>query len=197
MDYSQNFYNELSIVNIPCINFISDIGYSKFFITNYSLPFYNKETLIMRNLCCLFAYLIKKYNINYIYRLFYNTSDYDFKYLDKLNSIFNKVLLHKKFFKFFNFMPFLVKNTYKKLIKIKDNNFLIYAFFFNIEILFKYKKQYVPFFKKKKLILSNKNKDIRCVVFKTIIFADSVIFYFKLLKLNFIDLYLYKKKILN
>ena len=187
--YSKKFLNETKIMGIPHINFLTNIGLKKKFSTNFNIPFFNKEPIIMRNLCCFFAYLIKKNNNFFNYSFEIMLDDLNTFYRDKIKAIFNKIFYFKKItlnFKIFNFLIFKHFLFIKNINNIDKLNFI---FSTNFKKLFAFNKNYIPIFykyfqKKHKKYFLQKNIAVFMVKKKT-----------KFLKLKFLNTNLYNKKI--
>jgi hypothetical protein len=94
--FAQNFYNEMAILQIPTINFVTTTIIFKMQGLRYNIPVTNLNT---PNLYFIFActiWLVKKYQKGQFYDLYNFIDEIDFQYKMQLYLIYNKLYVYEQ-----------------------------------------------------------------------------------------------------
>ena len=70
MVFKKTFYNEILLLGIPTISFADiTLSNSRFLAINYIIPFQNMDSMLLRHICLLFTFILKKFNNFYVFSL--------------------------------------------------------------------------------------------------------------------------------
>lgn len=190
MVFKKTFYNEILLLGIPTISFTDiTLSNSRFLAINYIIPFQNMDSMLLRHICLLFTFILKKFNNFYIFSL-NEKKENIFIFSDKIKNIFNKILYLKK--KTQNYLAYnpLFFSFLKNVNKFNNLSALLYSFINNLSLFLTYRKYISPFYFKYKFI-NNKLFFLNKIFLKN----DKQLFLNKNLSFNFINKKLYVQKV--
>ena len=193
--YLKNLFNEVLLMNIPCINLVCNLKYFKGFGISYSSPLVINEVNSIYSICYFLGYIVKKYKKKITLKKRLDLYDYDLFFFNKLEAIqFKKVFYYKHFNAHLSYQFFRFKLLYAYK-QVKKKNFFLFSFFSYLQNKLQYKKFYIPIYLKKKIVNKNKINKNKIFLFKTFIVIEDSLYYISKLKVDFIDSFLYKKVI--